>query len=90
MHATVDYANYENTESKDAAAVKDCLDYLGDERFNKTVQYLRNCQNAKNFRSALFALSMSGISGYPIHALGRIYCNDAYNLWMSESRAPVS
>ena len=89
MHSTVDYSKQHNsTEANDIEAIKDVLSWLGEDKFALTVGYLRACITSADFRKVFFAISIAGISGYPVHALGRIYCDNAYRSWLADSRTP--
>lgn len=44
---------------------------------------------AAAFQELNTALAFCGIVGYPVHALGRTYCLDAYRAWMHDGDKPI-
>ena len=67
MHYDIDYSSYDNPLAKQAAALADVRDYLGQERFFNLVQEFRKVEYMPLERFTLL-MSISGISGYPVRA----------------------
>ena len=72
-------------QAKDARAIKDLLDYVGQDKFNRLcVLAGKGDVNVLNF-----GMSFAGVSGLPFHAFARKYCLEAYRAWMNDGADPV-
>lgn len=63
-----------STRDREAAALRECISYLGKARFNKlcnaVAKDLRGCTIRQAYRELRFALPFAGIQGYwPIRAM---------------------
>lgn len=72
MKTMRDYSKLEGKEKK-AAAIQDCIDYLGDERFNNLV--LAIGKEIKTKEQLAFYCEFAGIQGYPVEAIWSKYGN---------------
>jgi hypothetical protein len=70
MHYEVDYTNCDTDEDRDARAITDCREWLGDQRFVQidTLYRQKACVPLDLFR---LQLSFAGIGGFPVAAWHR-------------------
>lgn len=64
-HYEVDYSELSG-EAKDAKALQDIKDFIGEDKFNKITEENRN--ETYTFRQFEIGVSFGGISGYPVKA----------------------
>ena len=76
--------NSPDRRANDAAAVADVKDYLSDKQWQAVCAYVDEIRAGRaKFQGLAFSLEvMAGVSGYPIHALGRTFCLEQYREWM--------
>lgn len=85
---------YNNAEREvnDANAIQDIREYANQKMWELILVEAGRCKEegtAKAFNQLNIALSFCGIQGYPVHALGRTYCLEAYRNWMHDGKSPV-
>lgn len=70
MHYEVNYKKFETVSDRDAAAIGDIREFMGDERFARVDQLYRQMEPLllDVFR---LQLSFAGIGGYPVEAWHR-------------------
>lgn len=89
-HYNTNYSSIPDRTKKDEKAIQDIFDYIGsNQEFRDILMVeLGKCAErgtAKAFAQMNFTLSFAGISGYPVHALGRKYCLESYRAWMHDT-----
>jgi len=68
MGYTIDYSNILDAAERDAAALQDAREWIGDAgRFDRVLSALQGM----NEKTAMFALSIAGVSGPPARAMYR-------------------
>jgi hypothetical protein len=95
-HYTMSYKGLSPVEA-DAKALADTRDYLGPKAWEALLFEVgrANGYDAANgghagWAQILIALSFCGVQGYPVHAIGRCYCLEAYKDWMVSGDEPVA
>ena len=85
------YSKITDRKARDAAAVRDMEDYLGEDRMGLLINAAKGCQTAQDVQQINIAVSFAGVAGLPFHAFCRTYCLEAYRLWMADTvgSAPV-
>lgn len=68
MSYTVKYQQTNEAE-KQAAALKDCKEWLGAKQFNKVTKILKADNGASSRHMIRLGLAMVGIQGYPAEAM---------------------
>jgi hypothetical protein len=86
MGYEIHYSRIADRKERDAQALADMKDYLGDERFGLLTGAAQMCRTAEDVQSVNIACSFAGVDGYPVTALFRKYCMEAYRLWCASSR----
>jgi len=74
MHYEIKYEG--SQEEKDAKALKDLREYMGDKWFNSVVESAKNDHNLTSMAQLRFMFSMGGVTGYPVDAFQRKYLPD--------------
>jgi hypothetical protein len=84
-HYNTSYKELSRSEA-DEKAIQDIIDWLGQEKFDKIVEHLKD----QPINTVNFALSFAGVSGYPFHSFCRKYMLDRYRAWMAEEPDPIA
>ena len=85
MKTTISYADIEDRDQRDWAAIKDIKDYLSEKQWDVFCEEARDTHTAQDFQKINFYMGFVGIEGFPVHAFGRRYCLEAYRAWMMSS-----
>jgi len=79
MTYTKDYALIPDTQTRLDEAVKDARAWLGEDRFNFLVKEIRACYTYKRLKFITdTAVFLTGLSGYPLHALVQRYAHPKF------------
>lgn len=78
MHTQLKY----DGPDADADAMRDIIDWLSVKQWEAFFPLVRD--ETQPFRIIAFYMSFMGISGFPVHALGRTLCLSRYNDWLAE------
>lgn len=70
-HYTTDYRAFDTQSARDAAAIRDLVDYLGQDRFNTLTECLSAYPDLTEDRLALM-VSFAGVQGFPVLAWFRL------------------
>lgn len=80
--------NGPDRKANDAKAIKDTRTYLGPKSWEALLFELGKVNQAGTaaaFQQISNVLGfIAGVQGYPVHAIGREYCLEAYRAWMHE------
>lgn len=89
-HVDVSYKKIASRKERDEKAIQDVRDWLTVTQWEALLVTLGSVAQAhkmqpdpRHFQSINFACGFMGISGYPVFALGRKWCLDAYRAWMA-------
>ena len=83
-HYTMDYGKL-NREAADEQAIEDTKDYLGPRAWGVLQQMI----GGASISAIRTALSLAGVSGYPVHAILRRYRLADFRAWMHEGSDAV-
>ena len=68
----------DNEKLNRAEAITDCIEWLGEDTFNKLVKELKKCRNC-TLDYLYFGISLTGIEGYPAKVLIEAYVDPTKN-----------
>jgi hypothetical protein len=82
MSYDIDYKALPVAEA-DEKAIKDLREYISEKNWEIIIRALCNGELTR-FQDINVAFGFAGVTGYPVHAFGRLYCPKMHQEWMDK------
>ena len=78
-HQTIDYK-----DKTDDDAVADIREWMSDKQWDALCTMRDQClRDLVPFDMIVMGLEIAGVKGFPVHAFGRTFCPEQYNVWIN-------